>query len=240
MKISAYLTVGLLAAFSANSALAHANWISERAGDWVVVRGEGSASDEAYDPAKVTAAAGMDASGAPVAVDIKPQEKNVKLEPAEGAAVLSAIFESGWWTKDADGNWHNEPADAYAGFKSSGHYQTFITSYIAETEVQKATGAKLEILPLADPTETAMGDKLEVQVLLDGAPLEGVVVTNDVLTDWDLSSDLTDAEGKTHLIVANNGLNVAQVYYQVETGENKIAGLQAVLSFVASGHEHHH
>lgn len=240
MKFRAYVTASLLAALTATTASAHANWISERAGGWAVVRGEGSASDEAYDPAKVTTAAGMTATGQPVVVEILPQDKNVMLKPADGAAVLTAIFVSGWWTKDANDDWHNEPADAYPGFKSSGLYQTYMTSYIAETEVQKPTGATLEIVPLSDPTEMAMGDKLEVQVLMNGAPVEGVTVTNDVLTDWDVSSPATDAEGKTVVIVANNGLNVAQVYHRVKTGERTIAGHQAVLSFVAHGADHDH
>jgi nickel transport protein len=237
MNYRTLITASALALFSTDAALAHATWITQRNGEWAVVHGEGSATDEAYDPAKVVAAAALDKTGAPLEAKIVPQTTNTLLTPAEGAAVLTATFDEGWWTEDAKGEWHNEKADAYPDFKGTGHYETYIVSYIAATEAQKATGAKLEIVPMADPTKLAMGAKLQVQVLLDGKPMEGVSVTHDVLTDWDLSSAPTDAEGKTTLVVANTGLNVAQVYHEVETGEKEISGHQAVLSFVTGGAE---
>jgi nickel transport protein len=97
------LALTLLAAPIAN---AHATWIAERTGDYAVIHGEG-ASDEAYDPTKVTAAMAFNPAGAALEVALQPQPKNVILKPAEGAAVLSAVFDSGWWTEDATGEWHN-------------------------------------------------------------------------------------------------------------------------------------
>lgn len=211
---------------------AHATWITQRAGEWAVVSGEG-ASDDAYDPAKVTAVTGLDAAGNPVSVEVKPQQRNVVLAPAEGAAVLTTVWDEGWWTEDAAGEWHNKPSDDFAGFKSTGKYRTYVVSYVALTDAQKPVGHKLEILPLTDPGKLSIGDKLEVQVLMDGKPMEGVVVTNDVLTDWDINSGLTDAEGKTVITVANSGLNVAQVYHEVATSEKAVEGHQAVLSFTS-------
>ncbi|MCX7671778.1 MAG: DUF4198 domain-containing protein [Anaerolineae bacterium] len=237
MQLRLLAATGALALFAADAALAHATWISQRNGEWAVVHGEGSATDEAYDPAKVVAAAAYDKTGAALEAKIVAQAKNVLLSPAEGAAVLTATFDEGWWTEDAKGEWHNEKADAFPDFKGTGHYETYIVSYIGATDAQKATGAKLEIVPLADPTRLSLGDKLQVQVLKDGKPLEGVSVTHDVLTDWDLSSAPTDAEGKTVLVVANSGLNVAQVYHETRTGEKEVSGHQAVLSFVAGGNE---
>jgi nickel transport protein len=212
---------------------AHASWITQRAGEWAVVHGHGAA-DDPYDPAKVTAVTGFDKTGAPLVVEVMPLEKNVLLAPAEGVAVMSIIWDEGWWTEDAAGEWHNAPSDTFAGFKSTGKYTTYVVSYVALTDAQKPIGHKLEILPLADPGKMTMGDKLEVQVLMDGKPMPGVVVTNDVLTDWDINSGMTDAEGKTVITVSNTGLNVAQVYHEVKTGENAMEGHQAVLSFTTA------
>jgi nickel transport protein len=217
---------------STTLAQAHASWITQRAGDWAVVHGQG-ATDEAYDPAKVTAVTGLDATGNPVAVEVKPQAKNVLLAPAEGAAVLSTTWDEGWWTEDAAGQWHNSPPEGFAGVKSAGDYTTYVVSYIGLTDAQKPLGHRLEIVPLSDPGKLMIGDKLEVQVLMDGQPMEGIAVTNDVLTDWDIHSGLTDAEGKALITVANTGLNVAQVYHEIPTGENRVEGLQAVLSFTS-------
>jgi nickel transport protein len=218
---------------STSLADAHASWIAQRAGDWAVVHGQG-ATDEAYDPAWVTAVTGFDKAGNQVAVEVKPQDKNVLLAPAEGAAVLSTVWDEGWWTEDAAGEWHDAPADSFADFKSTGKYVTYVVSYIGLTEAQKPVGHKLEIVPLADPGTLTMGDKLEVQVLMDRKPMPGVVVTNDVLTDWDINSGLTDADGKTMITVANTGLNVAQIYHEVATGDKSIEGYQAVLSFTSA------
>jgi nickel transport protein len=225
------LALGILIG-TTSLANAHASWIAQRAGDWAVVHGQG-ATDEAYDPAKVTAVTGFDATGNPVAVEVKPQAKNVLLAPAEGAAVLSTVWDEGWWTEDAKGEWHNKPAAEVADFKTTGKYVTYVVSYIGLTDAQKPVGHRLEIVPLSDPGKLTMGDKLKVQVLLDGAPMKGVAVTNDVLTDWDIHSGLTDAEGKTVVTIANAGLNVAQVYHEIASGDQSIEGLQAVLSFTS-------
>jgi uncharacterized GH25 family protein len=72
--------------------------------------------------------------------------------------------------------------------------------------VYKAFGHRLEILPLADPATLAIGDKLTVQVLWDGALMVAVSVTNGVPTDWDIGSPMTDVDGKTTITIANTGL----------------------------------
>jgi nickel transport protein len=230
LRFSAIATAFALTASMAN---AHATWIGQHAGAWVVIHGEGSATDEAYEPSIVKAPLGFDKAGAKVEVAIAPATSNVSLTVPETAAVLAVTYEEGWWTEDAAGEWHNETAEAFPDFKGTGNYTTFAVAYIGNTDVQKPVGHSLEIVPLSDPTKLAMGDKLEVQVLLDGKPVSGVVVTNDILTDWDIGSTLTDSEGKAYVTVANNGLNVLQYYHEVETGEKEIKGSQAVLSFVA-------
>ena len=213
---------------------AHATWIAERASKYAVVHGEG-ASNEAYDPAKVGSASAFDTAGAAVAVELERTARNVVLQPAEGAAVLSTVFDEGWWPEDADGEWHNPPAELFPGFRASGKYATYSVAYVAPTTVQNPVGHRLEIVPLADPTALAAGGKLPVRVLWDGAPLQGVSVTNDVLSDWDIGTPLTDADDKTTITVANTGLNVAQVYREVEIAAKPVEGHQAGLSFAAIG-----
>lgn len=234
MSIRTVLAVVVLLGTAA-SAHAHATWISQRAGEWAVVHGEGSATDEAYDPAKVTSLAGRDKAGNPVEVTRASMGGYVTVKAPEAAAVLVATYDAGWWTEDATGEWHNAAADAYPDFKGTGHYRTYISTYVAPTEMRAPVGHLLEIVPLADPVSLSIGGKLPVKVLFDGKPLEGATVTNDVLTDWDISAAATDAEGKTTIVVANSGLNVAQVYHEVDAGPKTIEGHQAVLSFVSAG-----
>jgi nickel transport protein len=217
-------------------AMAHATWIAQQNGVYAIVHGEGSATNEAIDPMIVSRPLGFDKAGEPIAVTLVATQTSVALAGTDGAAVLTAVYAEGWWTEDANGEWHNAKPDGFADFKSAGQYFTYPVAYVGSVEtVGTPVGNPLEIIPLADPTVLTMGDKLEVQVLQDGQPLEGVVVTLDVLTDWDLSSPATDAEGKTLVTVQNNGLNVLQIYAEKQVGEKELLGQQAVLSFVAHG-----
>ncbi|MGL4237516.1 DUF4198 domain-containing protein [Tabrizicola sp.] len=237
MTIKQVLLSGAAAlAMTATVADAHASWIAQHGGDYVVIHGEGSATNEAYDPAIVTDAKGFDKTGAPLTVTLAPQGKVMGLSGTEGAAVLSVVYSDGWWTEDAAGEWHNESPDKHAGYKSTGQCFTYPVAYVGATEKPGvAVGHPLEIVPLTDPTILTMGDKLQVQVFKDGKPLVGVSVSLDVLTDWDLSSPVTDADGKTMVTVQNNGLNVLQYYDETKVSEKESIGRQAVLSFVAKG-----
>ena len=232
----ATLFVGAAALSVPSAALAHASWIAQQAGDYVVIHGEGSATNEAYTPTIVSDAKGFDKTGAPLTIALMPQVKVMGLGGTESASILSVVYSDGWWTEDAKGEWHNAAADAFPDFKGTGQYFTYPVAYVAATEKPGiAIGHPLEIVPLTDPTVLQMGDKLQVQVLKDGKPLSGVAVTLDVLTDWDLSSPVTDAEGKTMITVQNNGMNVLQYYNESQVSEKETLGLQAVLSFVAHG-----
>lgn len=234
---TALVSLALLA-LTSGQALAHATWIGQHIGDFVVIHGEGSATNEAYDGKKVVDAKGFDKAGAAVAVALEAGEKQAALTGTEGAAILSVSFNEGWWTEDATGEWHNEPADAHADFKSTGEYVTHVVSYVGHTDKPAAVGQAIEIVPLVDPTRLEKGDSFEVQVLQDGKPLKGVSVTHDVFTNsWELNSTPTDDEGKTRLTVMNAGLNVAQYYVETPVGEKAHKGVQSVLSYVAMGVE---
>lgn len=238
LKSTTALASLALLALTAGQSLAHATWIAQHSGDYVVIHGEGSATDEAFDGTKVAEPKGFDKAGAAVAVALSASEKGATLTGTEGAAVLSVSFNEGWWTEDAAGEWHNEPAEAYPGFKSTGEYFTYVVSYVGHTDKPAAVGLPVEIVPLTDPTKLDKGDTFQVQVLQDGKPLKGVSVTHDVFSNgWDLNSSPTDDEGKTTLTVMNTGLNVAQYYVETPTGEKTSRGVQTVLSYIAQGTE---
>jgi nickel transport protein len=235
-RLNILLSAAATLAATTTLAQAHATWIAQQNGDYAVIHGEGSASNEAYDPAIVSAPQGRDSTGAPLAITLVPGEKSVTLTGTETAAVLTAVYAEGWWTEDAAGEWHNAPADAFPDFVGTGEYFTYPVAYLAPLDAPgQPIGHPVEIVPQTDPTTLTMGDKFEVVVLHDGKPVPGVVVTLDVLTDWDMSSPATDADGKTMITVQNNGLNVLQYYHETATGDKAVLGQQAVLSFVAGG-----
>jgi uncharacterized GH25 family protein len=238
MTTTKYAVCALALSLSPAAALAHAAWIAQQSGDYAVIFGEGSSTNEAYDAAKVSEPRAWDKAGAVLNAGLVTNAKGSAFAPVENAAVLSATFSHGWWTEDATGEWHNEPADAYPGFKGTGQYLDYAVTYLSGLDTAgKALGIPLEIVPLADPTVLSAGDVLEVQVLADGQPLEGAGVALDILSDWEVMAPPTDAEGKTRVKIVNNGLNVLNVYLETEVADNEILGRSANLSFVAGGPE---
>jgi uncharacterized GH25 family protein len=219
------------------SAEAHSVWITQRAGDWAVVYGHGSSDDE-YEIERVTAAAAVDAAGAPTEARVAPSGKIAIFEAPEEAALLMATFDHGYWTEDAAGDWHNLPPNEVEGAKSAGRYLNYAVAIVADGESPlqaKPLGLGLEIVPLADPRSLAAGDDLPVQLLREGAPVEGVELDVEYLTGGDLKTARTDAEGQTIVTIRNVGLNVVNAYYELPPaeGETAVLGLGATLSFVA-------
>ena len=213
---TALLASAALAALS-TAASAHATWIAWR-GAYAVVHGEGRAK-EAYAPEAVTGAKAIGADG------------SVRLRGADEAAVPTAAFAGGWWTEDAQGKWHNEAPEGFAGFRSAGEYfEHPVTVVGTPADLGRPLGNKLELVPLVDPTTLDVGVGLPVQVLFDGAPLAGAEVAQDVLSSWDLARP-TDAEGRTTLTVQNEGFNVAAVYHELPTAENVVEGHSATLAY---------
>ena len=217
---------------AATPALAHSTWIAKRGGEFTVVHGYG-ASDDAYDPATVGGAKALDAEGAEVPVSLQPLGRTASLAgAAEGeAAVLTATMAHGWWTEDAEGEWHNAPPEGFPGFRSAGQYTDHpVAVFAAPAEPGTPLGNPLEIVPLADPTALGRGDELPVRVLFEGEPLAGAEVVMDVLSSQEAAAP-TDAAGETMLVVANDGLNVASVYHEVPAGERRARGYGATLAF---------
>lgn len=216
--------------------LPHATYITEQNGVFVVIHGHGGPEVEDYDLKIVSNPRGFDSAGAPVPLSLVAQDKVMALDGTDGAAVLTLDYVDGWWTEDAAGAWHNAAPEGFDGFKFSGHYAAYPVAYVGATDAPgHAFGHPLEIVPQTDPFTLAKGDSLAVQVLKDGQPLAGVALNVDILTGWDRLTAETDARGMTLVQVQTTGMNVVQLYHQVELAEKVSQGHQAVLSFIAGG-----
>lgn len=208
---------------------AHATgvWVASRTGELTVVLGEG-AGDDAYSPSQVLKVTGADSKGQPVPVALKPQARNVIVEPGEGTASLAVTFDDGLWGEDADGNWFVVTGNRARDPKLYKHrfyrYNTTILAPLSPSAIGKAHGLKLEIVPLLDPLTLKVGDKLPVRVLLDGKPLAGVSVVPDYISNYFYTDQkslvaLTDRYGKAMVPIRNGTLNVLWAWYGDEVIE---------------------
>ncbi len=228
------LSASLLTLF-AERANAHAVWVAQRLDELAVILGHG-VSDESYDTGKVKDVKAMTAQGAAAKVEVEVRAKNVVLKPADDAAVVSLVFDNGFWTQKADGEWVNEGKSKYPGAKSGGHYVKHVVSVLKPLAGEaKPQGLALELVPLSDPLAKKAGDTLKVRLLLDGKPLSGAELTPDYASDPDGKGPMTDAKGEADIVVRNNGLNVIVANHTVKlTGDPEAdeIGHTATLSFM--------
>ncbi len=232
-------SIAVAGIIAADVAAAHGIWVAQRHDDWAVVYGHG-ASDEGYDPAKLEEVAAFDGVGKTVPISTRPQDDHVLLDVGDGAAILTATFDNGFWSEGPDGTWVNEPKSAVEGAKQSGHYVKYATTVLSPLDATPvAMGLPLEIVPLVDPMTLAMGDELPIRVLYDGAPLAGATVIGEYTTASDERDVTTDAAGEAVVDVRNQGLNVIAVSHSVPTPESADAdklGLFSTLAFTLDFH----
>jgi nickel transport protein len=122
--------------------------------------------------------------------------------PLDAAAVL-AVLDWGWWTKTAAGT-RNEPPAGVAGALQAWTSRETVKHLSRWAEgANRPAGRDLELTPLSDPLVLKRGDKLEVLVTLDGAPVAGAVVAYD-----GNARGATGDDGRLRLKLREKGLQV--------------------------------
>lgn len=224
-------------ALLSGAASAHDSYIQLRFGDWTLVNAHGAEEDDAYSLDKVLNGAAHDASGAAVGLTLDDRGAYTALL-AEGASALAATYYSGFWTKDTDGEWHNEDKTQVANAEQTGEYARHAVAVIDHAEAFVPFGLPLEIIPQTDPLALEPGDSLSVQVLRDGAPLADAEIgsalpdVETVTTDADGMAEVIVREGHNILLTSASGDHPDQTRADTQTHE-------ATLSFVPHHHHDH-
>lgn len=241
MRLLRTSTAAALLLASLASASAHGIWIAQRHGDQAIVYGHG-ASDEAYDPAKLTSLAAATGDGKAVAPDVSKAKDHVTFSLPDSAVYVSATMDNGYWTERQDGSWVNKAKDEVTDARTAGRNFKHAVSLVGEPGgAPRPQGLPLEIVPLADPLHLHAGDTLEIKVLADGVPVADVPVTAEYTTDSEASPVRTDAEGKARITVRNSGLNVIAASYKAPTDDPAKADTInhfTTFSFTLSRHSH--
>jgi nickel transport protein len=172
------LFITLMLLFATQIVLAHDTWIEKRDGQLLVLRGHGG-QVEGYNPELVTEAKALDAKGQVVPVEIVKNKENVSLSTKGNPAIVGALYDSGYWLKTTDG-WKKATKREGKGkyeiveaLKSKQWCKNFLAT---SDESLKPVGQGFEVVPQKDPTTGRTGDKLPLQVVFDGKPVEGAIV----------------------------------------------------------------
>ncbi|WP_051242786.1 DUF4198 domain-containing protein [Stappia stellulata] len=235
--IAALAVLGLV-----QSAQAHGIWLAERWGEIAIVYGHG-ASDDPYDPAKISTVQALDEEGKRLSVEVSARKNHALLAAEDKAAVVLVDFDNGFYTEGADGKWVNLPRSKVPGARKAGRYlkHTLAIRHL-HGDMPKLPQQDLQIVPLSNPTELSAGKTLRLRVLYKGKPLSGVALIPDYVNMSGEKQGTTDDAGEIDLTVRNDGLNVIALSHGAPLEDDPDADTVehfATLSFEAGkGHTH--
>ncbi|MEQ9344807.1 MAG: DUF4198 domain-containing protein [Thalassospira sp.] len=154
------------------------------------------------------------------------------------------------WSQTPDG-WLEGDLDQHEDAITSSRYEKFSKHLIGTSQsdafITAPLNDKLEIVPLADPRKTAIGDDAEFQILLDGQPLTTTVLATyagftDTPSSWAYYSEtLSDTRGSAiaKVRISSPGLWVVRVATDVADQQEgvQVHNLRATLTFFVDGQE---
>lgn len=209
-KILAFVLSGCLASLVLQTASAHGVWIANRLDQKQIVLGEGPL-DNGYQAYHVQQVNAYNKNWAAVPITQKLHSNYVTVEPADNAAVVTVIFDYGFWSKNTQGKHVNLPMNQVEKSTKGTHAIKYSVNYLSAVNSTKLIdNVPLQIVPQLDPTQLKRGDALPIVVYKDGEPLSHVPVITDVVGNLDLTI-MTDEQGRATIIIPNQGLNVLGV-----------------------------
>lgn len=226
MKLAYALSFALLLASS--PAFAHSVWLEpNKEGKLVIENGDAGQPSDPYDPARITKAYAVDKDGKAMEAHVVPADKSASVHAAPTAAIVAALFDNKYWAKGQDGKWNNGPKGTVTNPTIAGPSYKYPKAILLQTAgYAKPLGLDLEIVPLNDPFSLKPGDKLTVQVLLQGKPLAGADVVEDLYIHHDAKPKKvkTDAEGKAVLTIAKRPRAGIEVSYFAKQDGSAVEG----------------
>jgi len=152
------------------SALAHDVWIETNGNKLNIVWGH-PGKTEAYDPEKVEKVWAFDVSGKAVPVQVDKKSDSAVMIPDKNAAVVSLLFNSGYWTKTTDG-YKNSSKKGIKDVIESFHSIRFSKILLRwSEELKKPLDSEIDIVPLQNPFTLKPGDTFTLKVFYKGKPI---------------------------------------------------------------------
>ena len=209
-------------------AQAHNVWLEADAnGAYTVQFGGHAGKLETFPIEKLQSVKAYDRRGRKIDVKIEAMPGGARVTPASDnkqAAMLSAEFDNGFYSKVGDGPMVNKPMNENPGATSGVHALKFHKTLIQWGVIAKQElGQKLEIVALSHKAAHA-GEAVQFRVLFDGRPRAGVRVAlgesgTPVASDAQGLVSLVPAAGSNQLLAilrlpVEGDLRVTQVSYE--------------------------
>ena len=210
-------------------AQAHNVWLEADAnGAYTVQFGGHAGKLETFPIEKLQSVKAYDRRGRKIDVKIEAMPGGARVTPASNnnkqAAMLSAEFDNGFYSKVGDGPMVNKPMNENPGATSGVHALKFHKTLIQWGVIAKQElGQKLEIVAVSHKAAHA-GEVVQFRVLFDGRPRKGVRVAlgesgTPVASDAQGLVSLVPAVGSNQLLAilrlpVEGDLRVTQVSYE--------------------------
>ncbi|QIL83544.1 DUF4198 domain-containing protein [Diaphorobacter sp. HDW4A] len=178
MTLTLIRTACLAALLATPLAQAHNVWLEPDVnGAYTVQFGGHEGKLESFPIEKLTSVHAYDRRGRKIDVKIEPMQNGARVTPQKEAAMLSAEFDNGFYSKVGDGPMINKPMNENPGATSGVHALKFHKTFIQWGVIsKKELGQKLELIARTHQPAHA-GQSVQFQVLFDGQPKQGVRVS---------------------------------------------------------------
>jgi cobalt/nickel transport system permease protein len=223
------LVVTTLLVLQGSPVSAHDFLIEQKGQEILLLYGHGAQAME-FESAKVAKLKAVDAQGRELSVQKEQRDKSLALKVGGQPAAVMAEIDNGYWSKTIYG-WKELPkrkASRVVEAIRSLYFTSMLLSW--NPAIQDASGgARLEILPMADPFAMKPGDQLSVKVLGSGKPLPGI----EVVGFDHAKRGITNKDGVIQVPVIA-GLNLVTVEYKEKIKDDPDAdalSMTATLTF---------
>ncbi len=210
------LAVALLPIF-VQPALAHVVWFEPQEEGYELVFGHPEEGPQSIDVTKFRSATAYDINKQIVPLEIITQD-GITVIPQREIAALTAFYDNGFWlTNPADNSSQNiSPEQAEAiNYVNVTNFVKYTKGLFGWSEpISQPFGLPLEIMPLQNPFEVAVGESLPIQVLFQGN------LINNALVEYLGETISVNQNGIAYIPIGEGGLQVIEASYTSPTATN--------------------
>ena len=169
------LCVGLASGMF-GTANAHDVWLERDVQSYTLVYGH-VGEPESSEPDKVKAVRKFFRSGKFLSEMPERVDDRVVLTPASDVTMITVEYDNGYWTRTEGIEWENQSKRHFEKFQESSHSVKFNKNMLIWTDqMREPVGMMFEMVPKANPWALNGDQRLSLQVLLRGRPLQDAVV----------------------------------------------------------------